>query len=176
MGRPVARRIQPAGSGGSKPQPGQGLIVVVGQWTGGLAGALRTALRDAIDDYAVRLGVGVSTAGDWEDKPGVVPQRVNQRALDEVLRRADEEVKRRFVALARGNGLVLVSDSAGLPPHTPIGVATDRRDLARTAAAGGWPQRLRRWRRWSGSPRRAGIRWIRGWWRRTRSSSMRWWR
>jgi hypothetical protein len=66
-----AQRIR---TDGSKPSPGpvdQGLVVVVGRWSGALAGALRAAHREAIDDWATRVGVGTSTAGDWEDKPDV---------------------------------------------------------------------------------------------------------
>jgi hypothetical protein len=90
-------------------------------------------LRDTIDEFAVRLGVGVSTAGDWESNPAVVPHAVNQRALDTSLYRADDECKRRFGLLTRGNRHVLVTDLAGLNGN---GVVTHRRD-ATTAAAGG---------------------------------------
>lgn len=132
--RPAARRIQPVPPRPVTGQAGAGVIVVVGQWTGGLARALRTALRDTIDDYAVRLGVGVSTAGDWEDSPGIVPQPVNQQALDEALRRADEDVKRRFGALTEGDALVRVADLAGLDG---IGVTTHRRHATRRIAGTG---------------------------------------
>jgi hypothetical protein len=128
----TARRLSLAGLIPAAGPASGGLIVVVGGWTGGLASALRAALRDTIDEYAVRLGVGVSTAGDWESNPDVVPHAVNQRALDTTLYRADDECKRRFDLLTRGNRHVLVSDLARLNGN---GVVTHRRD-ATTAAAG----------------------------------------
>jgi hypothetical protein len=130
-----AQRIR---TDGSKPSPGpvdQGLVVVVGRWSGALAGALRAAHREAIDDWATRVGVGTSTAGDWEDKPDVIPHPVNQEALDTVLRRADEETKRRFVLLVAGDPLVWASDLAGLPQMN--GVLTHRRDVTKTVVTAG---------------------------------------
>ncbi|MGH8903404.1 MAG: hypothetical protein ACRDYA_17460 [Egibacteraceae bacterium] len=108
--------------------------MVVGRWSDGLAGALRAALREGLDDFAVRLGVGTSAAGDWEDSPGIVPQAVNQRALDELLRRADDEARRRFDVLTRGDPLVRVADLSGLDGN---GVGTDRRHVTKGAAAVG---------------------------------------
>ncbi len=133
-GRPPARRSPQAG-----PKPVAGpvsadMIVVVGKWTGGSAAALRAALRDAIDGYAERLGVGVSTAGDWEDKPDVVPHPVNQQALDEVLRRADDEARRRFDVLTQGDPHVRVADLSQLNGN---GVGTDRRRVTKGAVAAG---------------------------------------
>ncbi|MGH8903403.1 MAG: hypothetical protein ACRDYA_17455 [Egibacteraceae bacterium] len=124
-GRPPPRPV---------PQAGAGVVVVVGRWSDGLAGALRAALRDSLDDFAVRLGVGTSTAGDWDDSPGIVPQAVNQRALDELLRRADDEARRRFDLLTRGDPLVRVADLSGLDGN---GVGTDRRHVTKGAAAAG---------------------------------------
>jgi hypothetical protein len=60
---------------------------------------------------------------------------VNQEALDTVLRRANEETKRRFVMLAAGDPLVWASDLAGLPRMN--GVLTHRRDVTKTVAAAG---------------------------------------
>ncbi|MGH8902732.1 MAG: hypothetical protein ACRDYA_13910 [Egibacteraceae bacterium] len=133
MGERSARRLQP-GTPRPVPQAGAGVVVVVGRWTGGLAGALRAALREGLDDFAVQLGIGTSTAGDWEDSPGIVPQAVNQRALDELLRRADDEARRRFDLLTRGDPLVRVADLSGLDGN---GVGTDRRHVTKGAAAAG---------------------------------------
>lgn len=131
--RSPARRVQPAAP--RRPaQAGPQVVVVVGRWTGGLAAALRAALRDGLDDFAAQLGVGTSTAGDWEDRPGIVPQVVNQRALDELLRRADDEAKRRFDILTQGDPLVRVADLAGLDG---IGVGTDRRHATKGVGAAG---------------------------------------
>ncbi|MGH8910855.1 MAG: hypothetical protein ACRD0K_31295, partial [Egibacteraceae bacterium] len=129
-----ARRIRILGP---RPEAGMGdygLVVVVARWSGALAGALRTAARDTIDDWAEGLGVGTSTAGDWEDRPDIVPHPVNQQALDTVLRRADEETKRRFVTLTDGDPLVWTSDLAGL---TQNGAPTHRRDAAKAVATAG---------------------------------------
>lgn len=132
-GRQPARRIQPAQPKPAAGQGGAGLMVVVGKWTGALAGALRIALRDNISDYAERLGVGVSTADDWESNPDVVPLLANQKALDQALRRAGEEQKRRFEILTSGDPLVLVADLSGL---TQNGDDTHRRDITRALGAG----------------------------------------
>jgi hypothetical protein len=131
--RPPARRIPLAGPR-SVAQEGPGLIVVVGKWTGRSAAALRTALRDTVEEYAGRLSVGVSTAGDWEERPDVVPHPVNQQALDEVLRRADDEVRRRFDVLTEGDRYVRVTDSSVV---TQNGGGTDRRHVTKGAVAAG---------------------------------------
>jgi transcriptional regulator with XRE-family HTH domain len=70
-------------------------VIVVGQWTGQEASALRQALRMTIPEFAERLGVAERTVAKWEaGGSAMVPVLVMQAALDTVLERASEEAKR----------------------------------------------------------------------------------
>jgi tetratricopeptide (TPR) repeat protein len=72
-------------------------VIVVGQWTGQEASALRYALRLTIRDFAEHLGVAERTVAKWEaGGSAMVPVLVMQAALDTVLERASDEAKGRF--------------------------------------------------------------------------------
>jgi hypothetical protein len=88
------------------PAHGEALaVIVVGQWTGQEAGALRQALRMTIPEFAERLGVAVRTVAKWEAcGPAIVPVPVLQAVLDTVLARASDEAKSRFGILVAANG------------------------------------------------------------------------
>ena len=80
-------------------------MIVVGQWTGQEAGALRQALRMTIMEFAERLGVAGRTVAKWEAHgSAIVPVPVLQAVLDTVLARASEEAKSRFGMLLAANG------------------------------------------------------------------------
>jgi hypothetical protein len=98
-----------APSSGSDVDP-----AVVGEWTGGLAAALRRARRDNIYDFAASLGAGPSTVDAWDKDPTIVPKSKIQRALDLALEDASGAVKKRFGLLVKGNRVVGVPDSLGL--------------------------------------------------------------
>jgi transcriptional regulator with XRE-family HTH domain len=83
-------------------------VIVVGQWTGQEARALRQALRMTIPEFAERLGVAERTVAKWEAHgSAIVPVPVMQAVLDTVLARAAEEAKSRFGMLmaAAGDGV-----------------------------------------------------------------------
>ena len=83
-------------------------MIVVGQWTGQEASALRQALRMTIPEFAERLGVAERTVAKWEAHgSAIVPVPVMQAVLDTVLARAAEEAKSRFGMLlaAAGDGV-----------------------------------------------------------------------
>ncbi|MGH8886139.1 MAG: hypothetical protein ACRDYX_13360 [Egibacteraceae bacterium] len=89
-------------------------LVEVGEWTGGLATALRRAWRETVYDFAARTGVGPSTVDAWDKSPAVVPRSRMQKELDRALEDAPCKVKKRFGMLARGKPVVEVPDSSGL--------------------------------------------------------------
>lgn len=103
---PVAPAVEPVGS--ARPE------ALVNRWTAPLACALQVALRYDMYEFAERLGAGWRTVADWQAKPEIVPKLRMQRALDAVLREADEEATIRFASLARGGPVVWVSDSVAL--------------------------------------------------------------
>ncbi|MGH8901104.1 MAG: hypothetical protein ACRDYA_05335 [Egibacteraceae bacterium] len=103
---PVVPVVGPVGSAGPE--------VLVNRWTAPLACALQVALRYDVYEFAERLGAGWRTVADWQAKPEIVPKLRMQRALDAVLREADEEATIRFANLARGGPVVWVSDSVAL--------------------------------------------------------------
>ena len=112
--RRQAKRIsQPPAPPAAPSEPGVDLVVV-SEWTGGLATALRRARRDNLYDFASYLGVGASTADDWAKNPAIVPRSATQRALDRALRGASFEVRKRFGMLVRGKRAVELPDSLGL--------------------------------------------------------------
>jgi hypothetical protein len=91
-------------------------VIVVGQWTGQEAGALRHALRMTIMEFAERLGVAERTVAKWEvHGSAIVPVPVMQssarhgagariRRCEEQIRNADEDVTP--AAVCRGRGLL----------------------------------------------------------------------
>jgi transcriptional regulator with XRE-family HTH domain len=80
-------------------------VIVVGQWTGQEASALRQALRMTIPEFAERLGVAGRTVAKWEAHgSAIIPVPVLQAVLDTVLARAAEEAKSRFGILLAANG------------------------------------------------------------------------
>jgi hypothetical protein len=111
-----AKRVpqpQPKAKPAAPPEPDVD-PAVVGEWTGGLATALRRAWRDNIYDFAASLGAGPSTVDAWDKDPTIVPKSKIQRALDLALEDAPYAVKKRFGLLTKGNRLVGVPDSLGL--------------------------------------------------------------
>lgn len=76
--------------------------IVVATWTGRLANALKLALRMTTEQFAQTLGVALRTAAAWSQDPDIVPGIVMQEALDTLLRKADNETKKRFELLVYG--------------------------------------------------------------------------
>lgn len=76
--------------------------IVVATWTGRLANALKLALRMTTEQFAQTLGVALRTAAAWSQDPDIVPGVVMQEALDTLLRKADNETKKRFGLLVYG--------------------------------------------------------------------------
>lgn len=74
---------------------------VIGTWTGRTATALAGAMRLSHEAFAQRLGVSVRTVATWSATPDVVPRPEMQQVLDTAYGRAGDEVRRRFVLLAR---------------------------------------------------------------------------
>ncbi|MGH8896869.1 MAG: hypothetical protein ACRDZ4_07575, partial [Egibacteraceae bacterium] len=109
--RQAKRLPQPAPAVPSAPSAD---LVEVGEWTGGLASALRRAWRDTIYDFAARMGVGPCTVDAWDKNPAVVPRSRMQKELDRALEDAPCKVKKRFGMLARGKPLVEVPGLSGL--------------------------------------------------------------
>jgi len=92
-------------------------VIVVGQWTGQEASALRQALRMTIPEFAERLGVAGRTVAKWEAHgSAIIPVPVMQAVLDTVLARAAEEAKSRFGMLlaANGDGVQYAQPGAGV--------------------------------------------------------------
>jgi transcriptional regulator with XRE-family HTH domain len=80
-------------------------VIVVGQWTGQEAGALRQALRMTMPEFAERPGVAVRTVAKWEAHgSAIVPVPVMQAVLDTMLARASDEAKSRFGILVAAHG------------------------------------------------------------------------
>ncbi|WP_245721503.1 helix-turn-helix domain-containing protein [Nocardia crassostreae] len=74
--------------------------VVVRQWSGKEARALRDAKRMSIREFAAHLGVHERLVSKWEaGGVRVHPRPVNQAALDTSLARSDDVVRARFAAL-----------------------------------------------------------------------------
>ena len=97
-------------------------VIVVGQWTGQEASALRQALRLTIRDFADHLGVAERTVAKWEaGGSAMVPMPVMQAALDTVLARASDEAKGRFGML-----LAPTRDLLRVPGQSSLGLAAPR--------------------------------------------------
>lgn len=133
--RRQARRVSLPGS---EPEPEilpppsvAPVLAVVGQWTGREARALRVALRMSLDSFARLVGAGRSTVTDLERGGArMVPSWGVQNALDEALRQASDDDRRRFGMRCDGNRNVWVSDSV---PRDGNGGATDRGTTVKTA-------------------------------------------
>ena len=111
-------------------------MIVVGQWTGQEASALRQALRRTIPEFAERLGVAERTVAKWEAHgSAIVPVPVIQAVLDTVLARAAEEVKSRFGMLMTAAGDGVQYEQPGAEVLAQLGGAT-------LAAPAPVPQRL----------------------------------
>ncbi|MGH8904488.1 MAG: hypothetical protein ACRDYA_23090, partial [Egibacteraceae bacterium] len=130
--RPAKRVPQPQPAAPSAPAPAADLVVV-SQWTGGLATALRRARRDNLSDFAAYLGLGTSTVDDWAKNPTIVPQSVTQKMLDRALEGASFEVKKRFGMLVGGRQVVALPDSLGLDGN---GGDTNRGQVLRVMLSG----------------------------------------
>lgn len=74
--------------------------IVVRQWSGKEARALRDAKRMSIREFAAHLGVHERLVSKWEaGGTRVHPRPVNQAALDTSLARSDDVVRARFAAM-----------------------------------------------------------------------------
>lgn len=74
--------------------------IVVRQWSGKEARALRDAKRMSIREFAAHLGVHERLVSKWEaGGHRVHPRPINQAALDTSLARSDDVVRARFAAL-----------------------------------------------------------------------------
>lgn len=73
---------------------------MLSEWTGFDAGALRRARRMSVREFAEHLGVSDRMVSKWESA-GVRlrPRPLNQRVLDESLRRVDRVAYARFHVL-----------------------------------------------------------------------------
>lgn len=76
--------------------------IVVATWTGRHANALKLASRMTTEQFAQTLGVALRTAAAWSQDPDIVPSAVMQEALDTLLRKADNDTKKRFELLVYG--------------------------------------------------------------------------
>lgn len=141
-----ARRLsQPQVTQATVSQPSV-TMVVVGEWTGGLASALRRAKRESIYEFAAGLGIGASTVDSWDKHPEIVPRMKMQKALDGALQAAPCEVKQRFIELTRGSSLVGVPDSCGLDQIDQIGGDANRGQVLKMSSVClVRPWCLRRW-------------------------------
>ena len=111
-------------------------MIVVGQWTGQEASALRQALRMTIPEFAERLGVAGRTVAKWEAHgSAIVPVPVMQAVLDTVLARAAEEAKSRF-------GMLLAAQGDGVQYAQPGAEVLAELGGAMLAAPAPVPQRL----------------------------------
>ena len=91
------------------------------RWTGHETRLLRGALRMSVRAFADHLGVAARTVSKWELYGSArMPKPELQSALDTVLRRADDEVRRRFE---------LMLNSAGSRHNEPAGSPEVARDL-----------------------------------------------
>lgn len=74
--------------------------MILPQWTGREAGALRHASRMSLRAWADHLGVSARAASKWERLGAAsVPRPHMQAILDLVLARADADAQERFAAL-----------------------------------------------------------------------------
>lgn len=135
--RRQARRVSPPGPepATSAPPSVAPVLAVVDQWTGREARALRVALRMSLDGFARLIGAGRSTVTDLEHGGArTVPSWGVQNALDEALRQASDDDRRRFGMRCDGNRNVWVADSALLNGN---GGDTDRGQFFKTIGGAG---------------------------------------
>lgn len=86
---------------------------VIASWTGGQACALQQSFRMTHEAFAAHLGIAVRTVAGWHQKPGTIPIRDIQDALETALERAPDRVKARFAQL-------MGSKSEGLAVHNAL--------------------------------------------------------
>lgn len=91
--------------------------IVIAQWTGKHATALKQALRMSSEAFAERLGAGPRAVAQWSREPDIVPTTVMQHALDTLLSQSDHEARTRFELLVYG--------SSSRADATPDTTATD---------------------------------------------------
>lgn len=95
-------------------------MTTVDQWTGQHAAELRKALRMSIQDFAGSLGIHERTVSKWEARAeSIILRPINQASLDEMLRRADDDVRARVAAVFGGGGRQ--TESAEAPPSERSG-------------------------------------------------------
>lgn len=81
-------------------------MTTVQQWSGAEVRALREAKRMSLRDFAAHIGISARMISKWEGGgQSVVPQPVNQAALDTSLKQSDPDTKARFEFLV-GDSLV----------------------------------------------------------------------
>lgn len=71
-------------------------MVMVGQWTGREAKALRLAMRMSVRAFAAHLGVGVRTVASWEAGETTRPRPEMQEILDAALANVSDLIRARF--------------------------------------------------------------------------------
>ncbi|WP_280222283.1 SUMF1/EgtB/PvdO family nonheme iron enzyme [Nocardia neocaledoniensis] len=75
------------------------MAIVVREWTGAEAAALRASRRMSLVDFAAHIGVDPSVISRWEGGgKNIRPRPINQQALDTILERLTEAELARFVA------------------------------------------------------------------------------
>ena len=99
-------------------------------WTGRDACALQAAMRMSHQQFAARLGIALSTVGDWHTKPHLRPRPETQRILDTARAQASPDVRERFAALTAQPAR---ADSAGEQGET---AGTEDRIDPRSVAVG----------------------------------------
>ena len=72
---------------------------VITSWTGGLADALRQALRMTNESFAEHLRVAARTVAYWRKNPEITPTPKIQETLDAALDRATDRAKAQFATL-----------------------------------------------------------------------------
>ncbi|MEV0398283.1 helix-turn-helix domain-containing protein [Polymorphospora rubra] len=72
--------------------------MIVTKWTAREVAALRSAYRMTQEAMAHKLGIAVCTVTRWEKGRNALAA-ASQAALDELLRRADDDQRARFLAL-----------------------------------------------------------------------------
>ncbi|MEV0773626.1 SUMF1/EgtB/PvdO family nonheme iron enzyme [Nocardia salmonicida] len=88
------------------------MVATVKRWTGAEALALRNARRMSLLDFAAHLGVAARTLSKWDaGGADVIPNTVNQTALDTSLSRLTDAERERFVAFVGPNSLSETRDT-----------------------------------------------------------------
>jgi hypothetical protein len=79
-------------------------MIVIDEWSGARAAALRASLRMTNESFAEHLGTATRTVAHWNTAPSVTPRPELQRALDTALQRATDSEQARFDLLCAGIG------------------------------------------------------------------------